>query len=472
MINRSPFFSLPRAQSPHIPSFAWLKLLLCCALCLTPGFASAQVGQRADGTLVIDPRSPDDFEFKIAIPSFEPLTPGAPLPDTKTIIEGIYLNLTLLSEFATPTSQANIERLRAQERPTGKINFAAWRAMGMQLLLIGRTSLTGDQIRTTVELHETDKESLVYRSEYKNFSNKSPRHLARYIANDVIKKVTFKDGLALTQIAYVGGQGSKSWKKEIHLMYADGGDVRKLTNENTTVAAPAWGMNGTEIYYTSWRRNNPDLYGVQIRGGAPWLISGQPQLNISPHWSQKNQRVVLTLAMDGNSEIYTMDRRGENKQRLTRTSAVDSSPNWSPDGRQIVFTSNRGYGQQLYIMDKDGWGMRRLTQMGTGYNYNDGGVWSPDGRKIAFSCRYRGRFEIAVVNAADGEGFQMLTNSAGHVSGSEGNQDPSWSPDGSRIVFTSEKTGVKQIWVMKANGKRQYPLTRSAYNLSPAWGDL
>ena len=48
--------------------------------------------------------------------------------------------------------------------------------------------------------------------------------------------------------------------------------------------------------------------------------------------------------------------------------------------------------------------------------------------------------------------------------------DPSWSPDGSKIVFTSERSGIYEIWMMNADGSNPIQLTTSEGNAGyPAW---
>ena len=94
-------------------------------------------------------------------------------------------------------------------------------------------------------------------------------------------------------------------------------------------------------------------------------------------------------------------------------------------------------------------------------------AWSPDGSRIAFTS-YRSYLqdddlEIYVMNA-DGSGVVQLT------ANSAWDSDPAWSPDGSRIAFSSTRDGDEEIYVMNADGSGVVQLTaNSAWDSEPAW---
>ena len=128
---------------------------------------------------------------------------------------------------------------------------------------------------------------------------------------------------------------------------------------------------------------------------------------------------------------------------------------------QIAFVSRRDGNSEIYVMGTDGGNRRRLTNNPA----NDHSPsWSPDGKRIAFVSNRDGhvhpihRFptsEIYVMDA-DGGNPQNLTNDP------HDDRDPSWSPDGNRIAFMSRRDGNSEIYVMDADGGNPQNLTNNA----------
>lgn len=140
---------------------------------------------------------------------------------------------------------------------------------------------------------------------------------------------------------------------------------------------------------------------------------------------------------------------------------------------QFAFASMRSGVPQIYIVNQDLTGLTPLTNMEEGACQP---TWSPDGSQIVFTspCRARGDFyetaykdsSLYIMNA-DGSGQKPLTP----IPGSD--FDPAWSPDGKRIAFTSLRDGNKDIYVLTIESGAIVRLTTVSgdvqENSQPAW---
>lgn len=181
-----------------------------------------------------------------------------------------------------------------------------------------------------------------------------------------------------------------------------------------------------------------------------------------------------------NETVYVYDPQTAELGRLTDPwpyYAALERDTWSADKRFRVFTkdavrySNRDVGEVTQVIKEEipaVFGVdnlygeeKQLTQFGLGIAYN--GVWSPTGNDIAFISNDSSDDEIWVVNFDDPHPKQ-LTKSNEQYNAKEIGKDtffaelskfPTWSPDGSKIVFMSNRTGNDQLWIMDADGGNQ-----------------
>ena len=110
-------------------------------------------------------------------------------------------------------------------------------------------------------------------------------------------------------------------------------------------------------------------------------------------------------------------------------------------------------------MSNDGFGQMNLSNH-PGYDVSP--AWSPDGSKIVFRSNRDGNEEIYIMNA-DGTGQTNLTNDPGM------DWHPVWSPDGTKIAFDSWREGKSAIYVMNMDGSNLINLTNRWGDTNPHW---
>lgn len=262
---------------------------------------------------------------------------------------------------------------------------------------------------------------------------------------------------------------------ELYTMKADGTDAKRLTDTAGNVFSPSWSPDGTQIAFVTDRDGNPEIYTMNSDGTKIRRLTNNGINDLDPQWSPDGSKIVFVSERDGNREIYVMNTNGANVARLTNNGASDSQPAWSPDGKQIIFSSDRNLPVEkqaesdLYVMNADGSNVKRLLDHAGG---DWGAAWSPDGKRIAF---YTAGFGQAGGDVAGGDLFIVNTDGSGLVQlspDSVGGRDPSWSPNGRFLAFSSARNddALFDIYTIAVDGSNLKKLTTNPGNdYDPAW---
>ena len=287
------------------------------------------------------------------------------------------------------------------------------------------------------------------------------RQVAHRFGDDVVRYFTQEPGTFQTRIAYVRQTADG---KQIVVADSDGYGPQPLTGASINLL-PAWTPDGKTIAFTSLRDGSgAHIYSVDVltRQLRPLVLMGD--FASGPVYSPDGLKFTYSSALNDNTDVYVSQADGSAGRRLTDSRAIDVSATWSPDGRRIAFISDRAGTPQVYTMLADGTEVKRLTFQG---NYNQEPAWSPKGDLLAFSGRDEKRaFDIYTVNLETGK-VARLTQNAGT------NEKPAWSPNGRQLLYSSSRSGKRQLWVMSSDGTNQRQLTAENLGASdPAWGPL
>ena len=186
--------------------------------------------------------------------------------------------------------------------------------------------------------------------------------------------------------------------------------------------------------------------------------------------------VTIEATLPPPTDIPTRAPTATKQPIMQFTATPDSTPEMGPTplggGGQIAFASSRSGIPQIYSINVDGTDLTLITNMENGACQPS---WSPDGSQLVFisPCRVRGDFyenaykdsSLYLINA-DGTGQRALTTVPG------ADFDPAWSPDGKRIAFASMRDGRKEIYVLTIETGAVIRLTNSTgdiENTQPSW---
>ena len=264
--------------------------------------------------------------------------------------------------------------------------------------------------------------------------------------------------------------------------------VNSTTGESRTLAVPdavqaSWSPDGTRIAY--WAIDDAaqrDIWTVTVTGGPPVQITADASIDLNPVWSPDGEHLYfisnrkgvmslwriaidkasgkaasdpesvptpasetqhITFSSDGRSLAYVGTSRAQNIKKLNFDSAngrvttakpevINSSgevafPSISPDG-QVLACQSVGARRDIFALKLAGPVLNQLTDDDSNELTP---TWSPDGRRIAYYSNKSGAYQIWMINP-DGSGAQQVTE----ADTPGGAVLPIWSPDGSRLAYS------------------------------------
>jgi len=246
------------------------------------------------------------------------------------------------------------------------------------------------------------------------------------------------------------------------------------------VSQTATTFSDGKIAFELWRPTQTDtrhlVYVLDPDGGSPTNVTPDNAEYSSPTWSPDG-RWLAAVRLDPGLRVSVVILRpdGSGLRELLLIGAdarrTVQQISWSPDGTRIgmVYVDPAGrradeWVQRLYVMNADGTNLRPLTDESlrvTSFS------WSPDGSRLVFSAGARGDgrapSRIFVVEATGGSPTLL----AG-VTGS----DPAWSPDGTKMAFAGHAPGTEEsdIFSMNADGTQPVRLTTDPHaEFWPVW---
>ncbi len=170
-------------------------------------------------------------------------------------------------------------------------------------------------------------------------------------------------------------------------------------------------------------------------------------------------KIYFISTRTGHKEVWVMDYDGSNQKPVTHLGSIVLSPRASPDGSRVAFSwMSNGWEIGIYS-----------TELGRPVNFarlggtNSAPAFSGDGTKLAFSSSRSGDPEIYTSDTTGGN-LKRLTNVKGP------DTSPTWNPKtNAQIAFVSGRTGLPQIYTMDVDGSNVVKMTDQGYAISPSW---
>lgn len=242
-------------------------------------------------------------------------------------------------------------------------------------------------------------------------------------------------------------------------------DYRYLSNKIADdIVGFLTGIKGpftTKVFFVGEKGGEKNIFMMDFGGHRVKRVTANSSINIFPHPSPDGSRVAYVSFKSGNPAVYVRDLSRGSAKRLDLPGPADFV-SWSPTGLKLAVAITKDYyNTEIYTINADGTGLKKLT---SSWGINTSPSFSPDGKRIAFVSDRGGSPQIYVMNS-DGSQKERIT-----FNGSNYNTSPAWSPDGKKIAFTSIVNGVLQVFIMNSDGSDERQVTSTPFSAQhPAW---
>ena len=276
----------------------------------------------------------------------------------------------------------------------------------------------------------------------------------------------------------------------VYSVRSDGSDLRLLAGNplerDYHAHSPSISPGGTRIAYAAFRHGSwlPwrteygwDIVTSKLDGSERRRLTRNGEqygLHVNPVWSPDGTRIAFASNRDGSRALYTMAADGSDIRNVAPSvPALAPVPVWSPDGRHLAFVGNGSdsessdKGAGLYTVGADGSGLKRVAEAGRVGPYDADNVpaWPPDGNRIAF-VRHDDELKAIMATDPDGSNLSVVFDYADlFPSENRPLHNLSWSPDGSKLLFSSYGG---HIGVVNSNGSNAQLLTHLRHQLERA----
>ena len=262
-----------------------------------------------------------------------------------------------------------------------------------------------------------------------------------------------------------------------------GYEVHEIGPPTLNLPPAGWSPDGSKIAFEGWDDSDPSRAGLYVSegftpsGAEPVQITQAPVHDIPLEWSPDGTRLLLiqvTRCPEGDCEggdLYVVDSDGSDLIRLNPegTFAACCGPaSWSPDGTQVTFGAPSLDAEgaadftrsAVYVAEADGSEVEAITEPGA---FTEAAKWSPDGEWIVFNKKsgpigVKGS-DLYLIHP-DGSGLKAITTEG--AAGKSDQVGAVWSPDGTRLLFTSVPGGpvkLGDLWIVEADGTGLTQLT-------------
>jgi len=244
---------------------------------------------------------------------------------------------------------------------------------------------------------------------------------------------------------------------DIFVVPALGGTPAKLVDD---AHYPSWSPDGKRIVFMSNRERSIDLWTIDVQGGAPRRLTNDGGIDYQPAWSPDGKWIACGCghptrgAQGAQFALCVVPAEGGRAAQLSGDYTFVTRPAWAADGKSISFSGDKnGIVNVWRAPFRDGTLSGPIVRVTAGAGQDAGAATSRDGKALAFAA-VRNEPNIWEVSAAGTDARQVTQGGAA--------SNPHISPDGKTLIVQSNQTGKPAVWTVDLQGRYLARLTEGA----------
>ncbi len=380
-------------------------------------------------------------------------------PQIKTLPSYAQQILTIIKDDLTYTGLfSTIEERLFLEPPSSPFKSENWKPLGADAVVKIKLQLSQNTVKALSVIYDVNEGLQIFKKEYSG-DIAFIRTLAHVLARDIYKRFTDRDPPFEAKILYVG---QIDGKRSLFIIDWDGARQRRLGISAETLLSPRWNDEYRLLAYTLRDGRRWSLKTLDFNTMTQKTVLESQTLTIAGDFIDRKNLLVTYTDAD-NQDIYILDTETSRLKKIIGGFGIEIDPVISPDKTKFLFVSDRSGSPQIYIAELSGYNIKRLTFQG---NYNTSPRWSPAGDAFVYVGSVNGRNQIFLqkFDPAKAE----IAGEPEQLTSRGDNEEPSFSPDGRYITFSSNRDGLWRIYIMRIDGSGQKVLTEG-YGFSPVW---